>query len=132
MPTIIADYRLLDGTRAAEGRTGNHALVADRPAGVAGGQGMGFNGGQLLALALGGCFCNDVQYTAEEMGERVAGLQVSVSLELEGEPLIATHAVVSVECMLESGADPKTLLERARERCTIANTLRAGVEVAFR
>lgn len=131
MPTVIADYRLLDGTRAAEGRTGNHALVADRPAGVAGGQGLGFNGGQLLALALGGCFCNDVQYTAEEMGERVADLQVSVGLELEGEPLIATQAVVSVECVLESGADPRTLLTRAKARCTIANTLKMGMDVAF-
>ena len=131
MPTITADYCLLDQTRAAVGRAGNHALLADRPAGVAGGEGLGFNGGQLLALALGGCFCNDVQYSAEDMNEAIADLHVSVKLELGGEPLVATHADVSVRCTLASGADPGPLLERARARCTIANTLRAGVEVSL-
>jgi organic hydroperoxide reductase OsmC/OhrA len=131
MPTIRADYCLLDQTRAAVGRAGNHVLLADRPAGVAGGEGLGFNGGQLLALALGGCFCNDVQYCAEEMGEAIAELRVSVSLDLAGEPLVATHAVVAVHCALASGADPAPLLERAEARCTIANTLRAGMEVSF-
>lgn len=131
MPTITADYSLLDATRAAVGRAGNHVLLADRPAGVAGGEGLGFNGGQLLALALGGCFCNDVQYCAEEMNETVAKLRVSVRLELAGEPLVATHADVSVHCALASGADPGPLLERARARCTIANTLRGGMEVSF-
>ena len=131
MATITADYSLLDGTRAAVGRAGSHVVLADRALGVAGGEGLGFNGGQLLALALGGCFCNDVQYTAEEMGEAISDLRVSVKLELAGDPLVATHADVSVICWLASGADPGPLLDRAKARCTIANTLRAGVEVSF-
>lgn len=30
--------------------------------------GLGFNGGQPLALAIGGCLCNDLRYVAHAMG----------------------------------------------------------------
>ena len=61
-------------------------MIADRPSGKAGGEGRGFNGGELLALAIGGCFCNDVQYTADEMGLDVEELSVTVTLDLDGSP----------------------------------------------
>ena len=131
MATVTAQYRLVQGTLASVGHSGNHALIADRPEGKAGGQGLGFNGAQLLALALGGCFSNDVQYTADEMGLRVADLQVDVDLDLAGEPLVATRAEMRVVCSLENGADPSALLERASARCTVANSLRAGLEVVI-
>ena len=100
-------------------------LIADRPEGRAGGLGLGFNGAQLLALALGGCFCNDVQYSADELGEVVEALEVTVTLELEGEPLLATGARLTAAC----GADPAELLARSEQRCTVANSLRAGLTV---
>ena len=83
----------------------------------------------MLALALGGCFCNDVHYTAAELGEVVAALEVTVTLELEGEPLVATDAALTARCELASGADPSDLLARSERRCTIANSLRAGMNV---
>lgn len=131
MPSITIDYRKIDGTRAAIGRAGSHVLVADRPDGAAGGMGLGFNGGQLLALALGGCFCNDIQYTAEEMNETVSDLEVSVTLELTGDPLVATSAAMRVHCVLAGGGDPGPVLERAAARCTVANSLRAGFDVTI-
>ena len=48
--------------------------MVDRPEGKAGGMGLGFNGGQLLALAIGGCFCNDLHYAAHAMGIRLRSL----------------------------------------------------------
>ena len=51
-------------TEAALGWAGGHSVVVDRPEGKAGGQGLGFNGGQLLGLAIGGCLCNDLYYVA--------------------------------------------------------------------
>ena len=60
MGTTTIEYRVLPGTRASVGRADLHTVVADRPEGKAGGLGLGFNGGELLALAIGGCFCNDM------------------------------------------------------------------------
>lgn len=91
--------------------------------------GLGFNGGELLALAIGGCFCNDVQALADEMGFAVADLRVSVEVDFAGQPSRARGARMSVECSLAGGADPSELIERARALTTIGNSLIAGIPV---
>lgn len=131
MVSMTVEYRPLEGTGASVGRAGSHTLIADRPEGKASGTGLGFNGGQLLALSLGGCFCNDVHYTADELGVAIRTLRVTVTLELDGDPLIASRAHVDVDCELADGGSPADLLRRARKRCTVANTLRAGMQVIF-
>jgi organic hydroperoxide reductase OsmC/OhrA len=123
------EYRLLPGTRAAVGRAGAHSVVADRAEGKAGGMGLGFNGGELLALAIGGCFCNDLQAIADEMGLTIADLSVSVSIDYAGQPSRASEARMSVDCTLADASDPCELIERAKALTTIGNSLRAGFPV---
>ena len=53
---------------------------------------LGFNGGELLALAIGGCFCNDMQAIADQMGLTIADLRVSVSIDFTGNPVRASDA----------------------------------------
>ena len=96
MATATVQLRNIPGTEAAAGWTGGHTIVVDRPDGKAGGMDLGFNGGQLLALAIGGCFCNDLRYVSHEMGIDLATIEVDVTLDMEGTPLIATHAVMRV------------------------------------
>ena len=129
MGTTTVEYRSLSGTRAAVGRAGNHSVIADRPQGTAGGMGLGFNGGELLALAVGGCFCNDIQALAEEMGVAVADLRVTVFIDFGGTPSRATNVRMDVDCTLEDGTDPTPLIERAKRLTTIGNSLRAGIPV---
>jgi len=131
MGTTTIEYRLLPGTRATVGRAGTHSVVADRPEGTAGGMGLGFNGGELLALAIGGCFSNDMQALADEMGVTIADLRVSVDIDFDGSPSRATAARMNVECSLADGSDPSPLIERAMAITTIGNSLRAGIPVAI-
>src|SRR5262249_55122001 len=77
-------------------RLDGHTIVVDRPEGRAGGMGLGFNGGQLLGLGIGGCFCNDLQYVAHGMGVSMATIAVDVTVTLEGSPLLATQATMRV------------------------------------
>jgi len=130
--TTTVEYRVLPGTRAAVGRAAAHHVIADRPPGKAGGMGLGFNGGELLALAIGGCFCNDMQAIADEMGLTIVDLRVTVSVDFAGEPSRASEARMDVECTLANGADPDELIARAKRITTIGNSLRAGfpVEIA--
>src|SRR5690349_20914312 len=83
MSVIKATLRTLPGTEAAQGTAGGHSVVVDRPEGVAGGRGLGFNGGQLLALALGGCLANDLRYLAHRENARLGELHIEVSVEIE-------------------------------------------------
>ena len=131
MGTTTVDYRLLPGTRAAVGVAGTHSVIADRPRDKDGGMGLGFNGGELLALAVGGCFCNDMQAIADEMALSIADLRVSVSVDFDGHPSRATDVRMSVECVLDNGCDPATLIERAKRVTTIGNSLRAGIPVTI-
>lgn len=129
MGRTTIEYRILPGTRAAIGIAGTHSVIADRPQATFGGMGLGFNGGELLALAIGGCFCNDMQALADEMGIAIADLVVNVSIDFAGQPSRARDARMSVECSLEDGADPSELIERAKRITTIGNSLRSGFEV---
>lgn len=129
MGTTTVEYRVLSGTRASVGRSGTHSVIADRPEGKFGGMGLGFNGGELLALAIGGCFCNDMQAIADQMGLTIADLRVSVDVDFGGDPVRATDARMRVECALADGADPSDLIERAKTDTTIGNSLRDGIPV---
>ena len=131
MPSMTVELRNVEGTQAALGWAGGHTLVVDRPEGKAGGQRLGFNGGQLLALAIGGCFCNDLRYAAAGMGVGLGKIAVSVTLELEGDPLLATGAIMSVSCETLDGSDPQTVIAKAKAVSTVANSLRQGVPVSI-
>src|SRR6476646_5163238 len=113
MLELEAHYRRLPGTRAAMGRAGDHAVVADRPEGRAGGGGAGFNGGQLLGLSLGACYCNDLEYTAEEMGLVIEGLDVRVLIDFGGTPTVAREIEMQVSVTLANGGDPAALIAKA-------------------
>lgn len=96
MISTAVELRAVEGTQAAMGWAGGHTIVVDRPEGKAGGLGLGFNGAQLLALAIGRCFCNDLRYVAEEMGVELGKIAVTVTVNVEGEPWLATSASVMV------------------------------------
>ena len=129
MVSMTVELRNVEGTEAAMGWAGGHTIVVDRPEGKAGGLGLGFNGAQLLALAIGGCFCNDLRYVADEMGVELGNIAVSVTVDLEGEPLITTAATMNVSCEMLDGSDPQRIIDRAKATCMVTNSLRHGIPV---
>ena len=132
MTTMTVQLRGLPDTEAAVGWAGAHTVVVDRPEGKAGGKGLGFNGGQLLGLAIGGCFCNDLHYVAHEMGLRLTSVEVDVTVSFEGSPLLATEAVLRARVSAaDKGADIEGLIRRAQAVSTVSNSLKRGIPVHF-
>lgn len=131
MPSISVTLNNVAGTEAAMGWAGSHTLVADRPSGTAGGLGLGFNGAELLALAIGGCFCNDLRYVSHSRGIEIDEISVSVTLHLEGEPIIATSAEMSVVCTTRDGSDAAPVVEQAKSSCMVSNSLARGIPVTI-
>ncbi len=133
MPTTII-YRSIDGTEAAVGtviggQSGAHSVIADRPVGKAGGQGMGLNGGELLAFAIGGCFSNDLRAAAHDMGVVVSRLEVEITLDFGGHPRKVTSAVMIPRLELADGSDPAPVIAHAKEGSVIRNSVQAGFAV---
>lgn len=130
MTTMTVQLRSIPDTEAALGWAGGHTIVVDRPDGKAGGLGLGFNGGQLLGLAIGGCFCNDLQYVAHDMGILLASVQVAVSVTFEGAPMLVKEATMQVAATpVDRNADIDAVIARAKEISSVSNSLRRGVPV---
>jgi organic hydroperoxide reductase OsmC/OhrA len=130
MTKMSVALRSVPGTGAVTGWAGSHTVVVDRPVGRAGGTGLGFNGGELLALAIGGCMCNDLRYVADAAGVRLASVAVEVTLTLAGEPLLATGAETMVSVQTEDPqVDVADLIERAAANSTVSNSIARGVPV---
>src|SRR5262249_51349557 len=132
MSSVTVELRNIAGTEAALGWAGAHTVVVDRPEGRAGGRGLGFNGAQLLALTIGGCFCNDLRYVAHATGVELGKIAVSVTLERTGDPILATAATMTVTCETLDGSDADALVEKTQAISMAANSLRRGVPVKVR
>jgi organic hydroperoxide reductase OsmC/OhrA len=128
---VVLRFDAVSGTQAGLGHTGGRTLIADRPEGVAGGQGLGFNGAELLAAALGGCFWNDLHHVAHAMGTPVAVVHVEAGVDLAGTPPRIVRATVAARL---TGAPPATLaqvFDAARQSSTVANSLLPAFPVQF-
>jgi organic hydroperoxide reductase OsmC/OhrA len=132
MSATKIQFRSIPDTDAATGWVGGHTIIADRPAGVAGGQGLGFSGGQLLGLAIGGCFCNALQYVAHDMGVRLSKVAVDVTISFSDNPRLATGATVETEIASDDPkADIAEIVKRARAGTNVGNSLPRGIAVTF-
>ena len=127
MASMSVSLRSVPDTQAALGWAGGHTVIIDRPEGRAGGMGLGFNGGQMIALAIGGCFCNDLRYVAEGMGLAVDTIAVDVTITLEGESLLVTAAEMRVR--VEGQGDMAELVRRAAADSTVSNSVQRGFPV---
>jgi uncharacterized OsmC-like protein len=125
------EVRNVAGEATAVGSAGPYTLVVDRPA-DGGGRGLGFNGGQLLYLAVAGCFSNDLFREARADGIRLERVVVRVHGDFEGDPPVSTPITIDVE--VEGDAPHARLADlvgRVDEIAEIPNSLRRGTEVAL-
>lgn len=132
MPSVTVELRNIAGTEAALGWAGAHTLVVDRPDGRAGGLGLGFNGAELLGLTIGGCFCNDLRYIAHDRGVSVGRIAATVTVELEGDPIVTKAIAMTVVCETLDGSDAEVLIEQARKTSMAANSVQRGIPVEIR
>ena len=86
---LTVETRNVAGRVTAVGSAGPYTLVVDRPHG-AGGGGLGFNGGQLLYLAIAGCVSNDLFREAQSRGIELTSVRVVVQGDFTGNPQVST------------------------------------------
>lgn len=126
--TVAMRFLNLPGTRAGIGRAGARTVIADRPEGVARGEGLGFNGAELLASALGGCFWNDLHIAAEARGIVLGHVEVDAEVTLAGAPLRVVRAQLRAQVLADTGAHAHEVFEAARADSTIASSVMVAFE----
>jgi putative redox protein len=70
MSQTCVEIRTIEGGSLAVGSSGSRTVTIDRSK-EAGGLGLGFNGGELLLLAIGGCYSKDIYREAAKRGVKV-------------------------------------------------------------
>lgn len=127
---MSASVRSLPGTPSV-GWSGGRTVTIDRSA-QAGGMGLGFNGGELLLLALGACFTNDLYREAKKRGIDVRGVSVEVSASFPAEGAPGEDVRYDVEVDAAAGeADVRALVEATDKLAEIHNTLRVATPVTL-
>jgi organic hydroperoxide reductase OsmC/OhrA len=111
---------------------GSSSVVIDRPV-SGGGRGLGFNGGQLLNLAVAGCISNDLFREAAKRGIRLDRVVVIADSEYIGDPAVSTGIEYTIE--MSANAEQAALDELVNYVDRIAEipaSIRNGTPVARR
>jgi uncharacterized OsmC-like protein len=123
------ETRSLDGQATAVGRAGPYTVVVDRPA-DAGGGGLGFNGGELLYLAVAGCVSNDLFREARAAGIDLRRVRVRVRGDFRGDPAVSTEIAYEVDVEGDAPAERlRGLVGDVDRVAEIPNSLRGGTAV---
>ncbi|MBZ5598277.1 MAG: OsmC family protein [Acidobacteriia bacterium] len=129
MPQTTVEIRSLGDSSLAVGSSGPRTVTIDRTK-EAGGLGLGFNGGELLLLAVGGCYSNDLYREAAKRGIKVRGVQVRVDADWGGEPVRAQNLSFSVTVEAEAAeAEIVELIRHTDRVAEIPNSLRLATQV---
>lgn len=119
----------LAGTATSVGWARGHTVVIDRPA-DGGGQDLGFNGGELLHLAVAGCVSNDLYREARAQGIKLTRVAISARGPFSGSPAVSSGVEYSVEVWGEaSAATLRALVAHVDSIAEIPSSLRRGTSV---
>jgi len=128
---LEVEFRNVAGEAAAIGSAGPYTLVVDRPA-DGGGRGLGFNGGQLLYLAIGGCVSNDLFREAAVRGIQLDAVRVVVRGDFSGAPAVSEPVFYDVELSGDAAPEQlRALVEHVDAIAEIPNSVRGGTEVTI-
>ncbi len=114
---------------AAVGWAGPRTVVVDRTA-REGGMGIGFNGAELLLMAIGASYCNDLYRYAGTFNLQIRNVEIIVNGDWAGDPLHAQN--IRYDVRLESDAsreEIENLLKHTDKHAEVPHTLRTGTPV---
>jgi organic hydroperoxide reductase OsmC/OhrA len=114
----------------AVGWTGQRTLTIDRTE-QAGGMGLGYSGGELLCLAIGACYTNDLFREAAKRGLAVTSVAVEVTIDW-GDGTRA-HSVSYSATVEAEASEPEiqALMTHTDQIAEIHNSLRTGAPVTL-
>jgi len=131
MAQTTVHVRTVHEAPTAVGWAGQRTLTIDRPE-QAGGMGLGYSGGELLFLAIGACYCNDIFREAAKRAMVVRSVAVDVEGDWGGDPVRAQNVSFSVKVEAEAGeAEIRDLIAHTDRVAEIHNSLRLGTPVTL-
>lgn len=118
------------GPATAEGTARHHTVLMDRPE-AKGGDDRGAMGGELLLVALGGCFMSNLLAAIRAREAAVSEVQIAIAGTLDSAP----PRFSAVEMTIRANYADRDLMDKlvtiADRGCICANTLRGAVALSI-
>jgi putative redox protein len=118
------------GPSTSEGTARDHRVLVDRPV-AKGGEDQGAMGGELLLVAVGGCFMSNLLAAIRARDAAVSTIRIEVIGTLGTTP----GRFTAIELKISADYSDRDLITRlvtiAERGCLVANTLREPVDLSF-
>lgn len=125
---MITVYGKQVGTSTTEGTIRQHTVLVDRPE-TKGGSDKGPMGGELLLMALCGCFSSNLLAAIDARNAEISDVQFKVS----GKVADAPSRFAEIEMQVSANYKDRELMEKlvqiAEKSCLVANTLKQSVSL---
>ena len=113
-----------------EGSVRHHTVLVDRPE-AKGGTDRGAMGGELLLVALGGCFMSNLLEIVRTREADLADISVDIVGELEGTPPHYTSIELNISARGGDFPELEKFVTMAERACIVANSVRAAIDLSF-
>ena len=121
--------KTIHDSSAAVAWSGPRTVVIDRTP-RSGGLGIGFNGGELLLMAIGASYCNDLYRDAVIFDIQLDQVEIIVNGDWAGEPLHAQNVRYDVKVRSSASREKiEALLKHTDQHAEVLHTLRTGTAV---
>lgn len=114
----------------SQGSARNHTVLVDRPESK-GGTDLGMMGGEMLLVALGGCFMSNLLEAVRTREAAIRNIQTDIIGTLEGSPAAYTAIEMRIRAEYDDAALFQKLVTIAERSCICANTLRQGLPISI-
>ncbi len=129
MADIIVEVRQFDKSATSEGSVRGHRVLIDRPEDK-GGLDRGPMGGEMLLLALGGCFMSNLIAAAKARDVVLEDLAVMVEGKLASAPPRFESIAMVVQGRAPDDATMDKLVDISERGCIVHNTLKAALPLS--
>ncbi len=128
MPVTVHMKQLSPYT--TEGATRTHTVLVDRPE-AKGGTDKGMMGGEMLLVALGGCFNSNLLEIIRNREANITDVNIDVVGTLDGTPARFT----AIEMQISANYDDRETMEKfvtmAERGCIVANSIGPAIDLTF-
>ena len=131
MAELVATVVQMETTPTSEGRVREHRVLVDRPA-AKGGHDRGPMGGELLLVALGGCFMSNLVAAAAARNVAAEGLEVTIRGTLAAAPPRFEAIDLEVRAARLAPEVLDKLVTIAERGCIVHNTLGPALKLTVR
>ena len=129
MSEVNVSVRQISPT-TTEGSARTHTVLIDRPTAKEGTD-RGMMGGEMLLVALGGCFMSTLLEVVRTRQAAISDIQVAITGTLDGTPPHYTAIRLLISAQQSDRVQFEKFVIMAERACIVANSLRAAVPLTF-